>query len=295
MSKIHALIAQHVREDAGPLVKLLKSGAHWFDPSRARHSRDGADLRDAAQDALDLSAPVLDYESAAREAGWEDAGDGIKYRKPKDSEPQHEGFTFNGDGPFIQGRSWQNACEGDGIEPHVRNVFAFHIVTPWLAERLEAKGERIARDFAGLIVWARAEIAPDYEAAARVAGYLIIEQPHVLAEMPPTGFWWTKDTEEENAPQDGPFDSALEAAKNCCEARMIPPVTRPALADDPILAEIAAELPPSLWYVAKYGDSTGGLDVEFYSTEAAMDAAVTEAEDEHDSGETDSYIHGEVY
>lgn len=113
----------------------------------------GRDLSNLCEQAQDLCAPVLDYEEAASEAGWEHGGD-------------NGGFWFNG----REFDSWKAAassddaatyampeevCDFEGIEPHELEVFEHWAVSQWLGDMLQAKGERVDDDFAGLVVWAR--------------------------------------------------------------------------------------------------------------------------------------------
>ena len=51
--------------------------------------------------------------------------------------------------------SAQEACDMSGIEPFEREVFEHWIVSDWLADKLEERGEKVDRDFAGMTVWAR--------------------------------------------------------------------------------------------------------------------------------------------
>ena len=103
-----------------------------------------------AEQAFELSAPLLDYEEAAADAGW------------KWSDDAH--CFYHGD--FDDCMSAQEACDMSGIEPFEREVFEHWIVSDWLADKLEERGEKVDRDFAGMTVWARTTtgqaIAMDY-------------------------------------------------------------------------------------------------------------------------------------
>jgi hypothetical protein len=93
------------------------------------------------EQAQELAAPVLDYEEAAREAGWAPS-------------KGHTGRWFRKDAKRnVSGP--EEACELDGIEPHEWEVYEHWAVSTWLAEKLQAAGERVGTDFAGLNVWAR--------------------------------------------------------------------------------------------------------------------------------------------
>lgn len=93
-----------------------------------------------ADQAFELASPVLDYEEAAREAGWDlmHFGDETVIRRDD-----------------VECDTWRDACESDGIEPYDREVFEHWIVSDWLADKLIEKGEKVDKDFAGMIVWAR--------------------------------------------------------------------------------------------------------------------------------------------
>ncbi len=96
------------------------------------------DLAALTEQAYELSSPVQDYEEAAREDGWTEGDDGMW------NHPDHGEAT-----------DAQDACYLSNTDPHDREVFEHWTVSRWLADKLEARGEKVDRDFAGLIVWAR--------------------------------------------------------------------------------------------------------------------------------------------
>jgi hypothetical protein len=109
-----------------------------------------------AEQASELAAPVLDYEEAATEAGWE-------YVQTVDNHDQPITAWMRGadgvdadneDGP-PQFDTAQEACEFDGLDPYESEVFEHWAVSAWFAEKLAEQGERVDTDFAGLCVWAR--------------------------------------------------------------------------------------------------------------------------------------------
>lgn len=53
--------------------------------------------------------------------------------------------------------TWQEACDLYDIDAseYQREVYEHWIVSDWLANRLEERGERVLRDFFGLTVWGR--------------------------------------------------------------------------------------------------------------------------------------------
>lgn len=129
------LVAREVQCCLSSLVATL-AGADYA------HGAD--DLGGLMDQAMELASPVLDYEGAAREAGWS----------------KTEGGTWvwdgqTGDPEWDTADTAELACQASDIEPHELEVFEHWAVSTWLADKLEAKGERVDRDFAGLIVWAR--------------------------------------------------------------------------------------------------------------------------------------------
>ena len=95
------------------------------------------DIGDLAEQALELCSSVADYEEAAREAGWTETDDGWT----------HPDYDTEDDA--------ESACHASRAEPYEREVYEHWIVSRWLADKLEAHGEKVDRDFAGMIVWAR--------------------------------------------------------------------------------------------------------------------------------------------
>lgn len=52
--------------------------------------------------------------------------------------------------------SWQDCCEANDIEPQQTEAYEHWIVSGWLADKLEAEGEMVLRDFLGMTIWGRA-------------------------------------------------------------------------------------------------------------------------------------------
>ena len=94
--------------------------------------------------ASSLASPVEDYEDAAREAGWEQQEDG-SWERDEDEDGEYAPPCATA----------QAACEHDGLDPTEYEVYEHWAVSTWLAEKLQAAGERVDTDFAGLNVWAR--------------------------------------------------------------------------------------------------------------------------------------------
>jgi hypothetical protein len=135
------VIASHVRQDLTELITALAQKwdvAHVNAPMNAIHSR-----------AKKLVSPVIDYQAAAIEGGWEKrlVGDFEVWRN-----------RFFDDGSQYQAanpRSLRNLCEDHGIKPHQYAVTQLLAVSGALAKKLVLNGERVDIDFYGFNIWAR--------------------------------------------------------------------------------------------------------------------------------------------
>jgi hypothetical protein len=123
----------------------------------------GGGIDNLHERACDLFAPVPDFEEAAFQHEW-------TFSKGEWSKPCACGrLVFIG--------TAEDLCNVEDIDTgdYDREIFEHWIVSDWLAEQLEAKGERIDHDFAGLTIWGRTTtgqgIANDY----------VIEQIHMDA------------------------------------------------------------------------------------------------------------------
>lgn len=137
------LVEREVHACVSSLVDTL-SGADY---------EHGADkLGELMDQACHLADYVLDYESAAREAGAK-----LHHREDDGHWCVLDQFENDlWDALFTTENEAARAyCEQHDIEPHEIEVYEHWAVSSWLADKLEAKGERVDRDFAGLIVWAR--------------------------------------------------------------------------------------------------------------------------------------------
>lgn len=143
------LVAREVLCCMSSMVSTLATGFGNIDSHKGRGPGAMIDLAGLAEQAFELAAPVLDYEEAAREASWAAEAGGTWRRIVK-----NETGTA---APELLDRvaSAEAACEMDNIEPYEWEVFEHWAVSTWLAEKLEAAGERVDTDFAGLNVWAR--------------------------------------------------------------------------------------------------------------------------------------------
>ena len=114
------------------LVSTLAAGYGAIE--RPNQWSDLTSLSDLTEQAFELASPIADYEEAAREAIRQFPGRFLDAESATD---------------------WPAFCDLHDIEPYDREVYEHWIVSNWLADKLEAKGEKVDRDFAGMIVWAR--------------------------------------------------------------------------------------------------------------------------------------------
>ena len=87
-----------------------------------------------------------DYQAAAEDNGcvlMDNEGVNMFYNEDQDE-------WFDSD-------DWQELCDQEGIDvdDYIPEIFEHWIITDFLANRLEAKGERVLRDFFGMTVWCR--------------------------------------------------------------------------------------------------------------------------------------------
>lgn len=107
------------------------------------------ELGDMAEQAFELCTPIANYDDAAIDEGYRQSTIGFWFNGNKyDSEAEAlgEGDTFE---------TASEVCDEYGIEPYDREIYEHWIVSDWLADKLEAKGEKVDKDFAGLTIWAR--------------------------------------------------------------------------------------------------------------------------------------------
>lgn len=146
-ARAERMVRLEVRACVSSLVSTLAAGfGTTFNPDHYLGEKT-TDLYSLFDQAFELCSPVLDYEEAARQAGWKTA-DMTLGMLVNDSILDDDGNAFDAEG-------WQEACELSGVGPYEREIFEHWIVSDWLAEKLEAEGERVDRDFAGLCVWGR--------------------------------------------------------------------------------------------------------------------------------------------
>lgn len=101
---------------------------------------------DYADDLADAWRGLPDYDEAATEAGWESFTDEHGAACWRDTE---DGQTWAG--------SAEDVCREFDIDAndHEPEVFEHWIVSDFLADRLEANGQRVLRDFFGFTIWGR--------------------------------------------------------------------------------------------------------------------------------------------
>lgn len=145
------MVRHEVHYCVSSLVATLAEsfGATVFDAANER----ATNLGHLCEQAANLAAPILDYESAAYDAGWRRGGDnggfiydGLRFESWKEAAASEDSPTYT---------TWQECCEDRDIDPYDHDVYEHWIISDWLADKLEARGEKVDRDFAGLTVWAR--------------------------------------------------------------------------------------------------------------------------------------------
>lgn len=155
MRTIEDMIRTEVHYCVSSLVSTLASGYGMIQPDRPGVST-VAELTALTEQAFELCSPIDDWEETARDNGWTETPEGWWWREPfTDEEHEKADFYFLGSGPFVKVETAAQACDYSGEPAYQFEVFEHWIVSDWLADKLEAKGEKVARDFAGLTVWAR--------------------------------------------------------------------------------------------------------------------------------------------
>ena len=95
-----------------------------------------------------LGYAPADYKEAAFQEGWQ--------RYYLEGEEDTAIFV-NDDGRIDRvNESWEMLCIDNGIEAEGRECYEFWLLSGWLGDKLEEKGERVVRDFLGLdTIWGR--------------------------------------------------------------------------------------------------------------------------------------------
>lgn len=94
-----------------------------------------------------------DWQTAAEEEGWEWDGDAGVFSYTART---HRTYFPDSGNMEPTREDWRELCEARGIDPHTREAYEHWAVSDWLGRRLEAAGEMVAFDFAGMpAVWGR--------------------------------------------------------------------------------------------------------------------------------------------
>lgn len=140
-------VREFVRREVGycvsSLVNTLAQGYAGGSSTMA------ADLVELSGQAFELCRGVPDYEEAAIQEGWTGP------HKDKFGATYFENKTESEQNQTWCAKDWQDLCGDFNIEPYESEVYEHWIVSSWLADKLEAAGERVDKDFAGLCVWGR--------------------------------------------------------------------------------------------------------------------------------------------
>lgn len=141
MRTIEQMISSEVLCCMSSLVSTL-AGGYGINTGDGHGSGKLWGLEAMLEQAGNLASPIEDWEEAAREAGWQPAeGGGFENTDTHET----EGDTDD----------WQTLCEAWNIDPQATEVYEHWAVTDWFADKLEAAGEKVDKDFAGLAIWAR--------------------------------------------------------------------------------------------------------------------------------------------
>lgn len=137
------IVRQEVRCCLSGLVSIVAEGVNSL------LNRRGEPLSELCYQAQELVSPIDDYEEAAIQEGW------IHPERQPDGQNIFTNATESEQNMTWCAKDWQALCYDFDIEPHQREVFEHWAVSEWLGHKLEAKGEKVDFDFAGLTVWAR--------------------------------------------------------------------------------------------------------------------------------------------
>jgi len=133
MRTIEQMVQQEINCCLSSLIFTLANG----------DSQAGSDLSTLCDQAMELASPVPDYEEAAIQDGWEEFRDEFGAR------------CWRKDGETWAGTAESLCTEFAELDPIDSEVYEHWAVSPWLAAKLAAQGEKVNMDFANLNVWAR--------------------------------------------------------------------------------------------------------------------------------------------
>lgn len=148
---LRRLVEREVIYCVSHLVSMLASTAGALPARRSGLVSNVEELGALCEQAFELSCPIEDYEEAALQEGakiFERApGEWIVLDQP-DTRLWDEIYESREDAA-------RAFCEVHDLEPYQREVYEHWVVTEWFGRELEAHGEKVDFDFAGLTVWAR--------------------------------------------------------------------------------------------------------------------------------------------
>ena len=136
MRTIEQMTSSEVHYCVSSLIATLAQG----------YDTEGA-IAEICSQAMELAAPIDDWEEAALQESWQANTRGLFVNNRTEE-------TAIGPNPN-DACGWEDLCREFDIEPYQREVFEHWIVSDWLADKLTEHGEKVDKDFAGLTVWAR--------------------------------------------------------------------------------------------------------------------------------------------
>ena len=144
MRTIEQMISAEVLCCLSSLVSTLAQNMGAVEFSEASR-----DLGDLTTQAFELASPIDDWEEAAIQDGWSHSETSWRvWHKGDQVSAGYQGYA-------TPAEVCAALCRDHDIEPYQREVFEHWAVTDWFADKLEAAGEKVDRDFAGLCIWAR--------------------------------------------------------------------------------------------------------------------------------------------
>lgn len=119
-------VSNHVIHNANELIAFLQSNTE----------------HDYYDEVLHISSQP-DYESAAEYEGWYFEDESMVW---VNDDEEFEGVEYD---------TAQDVCENENIDYDHIEAYEFWVVSDWLADKLEEKGEMIAHDIMGFTIWGR--------------------------------------------------------------------------------------------------------------------------------------------
>lgn len=151
------LVAREVHYCVSYLVSTLAEGYG----REAISGNDDGTLCGLCEQAFELASPVPDYEEAVR---WHVLNDMQRHEivevlEARSLEYDGADVTKTLGEQLLSDLSDEDELETfareHSVEPYDREVYEHWIISRWLADKLEQQGEKVDRDFAGMVVWAR--------------------------------------------------------------------------------------------------------------------------------------------